>query len=195
MKPQMSLEELILMRDLNRVIRQEVRYCQIHDRPADVEKVYRLVCDVAAILVEKVIGPMGHRQLRVKIQHALKRTVVDEGNAAANEADAQEQQPELDFANMEEFRGIPPSIAYAEPEGSGHIVYVPYAEAIKIRRDGAVKLQDKGIVYDVKSRQLLVSGNAFADSLMKRYGDLPVKELVRLWRADGQPGAAMTGGR
>jgi hypothetical protein len=187
MKVTATVEELRLLRRLSHVIRQQVRYCQLHDKPADVEKVYQLVCDTASILVGQVVGPMGHQQLRIKIQHALKRTEINQSASAARQAEGIEREPdqaELDFANMEQFRGIPPSIAYEEPEGSGHIVYVPYIDAVKAQRDGAASLHHKGITFDVKAEELLLASNRFCDSLIPLYGDLPVRELIRLWRED-----------
>lgn len=180
------------MRQLNKVIREKIRYCQRYDQPADVEKVYLLVKKDATVLMGQTLEPLADQQLRIKIQHALKSTEVTLDNVAKVEAELleEERQPELDLGDIEEFRGLRPQYAYIEPLPTPHVAYFVYSRGLKYHRDSAVEVLRDGIKGDTRQLNLLVSGNEFADALMATYGDLPLEDLIRLWRKNQARGGA-----
>jgi hypothetical protein len=118
--------------------------------------------------------------IRIMIQHRLKHVSVTPEEAAEQQAQ-DEQQPYL--PEMEEFRNIPESVSIRLPVG--RCIYVPYAATLEADRINALGVLAMSIEADQRKYHAMKSGNEFASALVKIYGDLPLAELVKRWKADG----------
>jgi hypothetical protein len=126
---------------------------------------------------------MADRYFRIKVQHRLRRAERKRGPdpAEAGKTAEEPEQPELDFPDIEEFRGIP---KYLPMHGDdGQIVYPNYMDDTNEEmRAAMLKFKDIRITFDTLSRQRLAVANGRASGLVKLFGDLPPRELIRLWR-------------
>jgi hypothetical protein len=69
---------------------------------------------------------------------------------------------QLEFAGMEEFRGIPHNVTY---EGRpGHVVYICYLDTINSQRTAALTLLGNSIAADQQTYLPMKAGNEFCKS-------------------------------
>lgn len=157
----------------------------------DVDTVDRYVAKSASILFKRISMVLAKEQRRIIIQKRLKRCTVSEPEAAA-QAFQDVAQAEFDFFKMEQFRGVRHRITYRDPE-SKKMKYVEYNRSFEWQRRLSILPLDFGISADIARRDSQIASDNFLTSLVKKYGDLPAEELVRLWLRDQQGGMAAGG--
>lgn len=176
----MQLENLESSRaQLTKIAKEEIRKC-LQFGKTDLETVAKRVEERASKLIAKLAPELARAEVREIIRRLLKRTRIKP------EPEPSSPQMEFEFSNMEEFRGIPPNIAYED--APGHVAYVSYLNSLEHQRTGALALLGDSIEADKRTYHALKSGNEFAEKLMRAYGDLPVRELYRKFRADQKLG-------
>ncbi len=92
---------------------------------------------------------------------------------------------------MKEFRGYPEQLTYEDKPG--HVVYVNSPKSRKYdRRKGAEYLE---LLHERDKQRIRIvrTGNRRADQMEAVYGDLPLEELVRLWKRDHREAVGQKG--
>lgn len=192
----MSPGDRKLLRLFYRIMNRAVRACYRRDGHTDVEEVCSEMERDSDFTLENLLPQFGRQYMRILVQKRLKRLAMNNGHsqavrAAAATAAAQNQR-ELDIENIEQFRGAPISISLEDRPG--HVIYMPFEDTLREQRRLSLWLLDHSISADVNKRQAQARVTDFADHLADFYGDLPVKDLVERWTADGRPGAEAAGG-
>jgi hypothetical protein len=119
--------------DFSKQIDHAIKECSRKNGVTDLETVYSYVKKHCRILLRGVM--LADEQVRVLIQKRLKRCEVSPADAqAAMMRNA--VQPEFNFFEMDQFRGVPQRISY--PVGPNKIEYVEYSlfEIVYKRRKG-----------------------------------------------------------
>ena len=178
-------------RRLNGVIDHSIREVMLRDRMADIDSVYNHLKASNSLLLDSMQEELAVAQIRIRIQHRLKHVpVIPIREAAALQRQQGESLPYQPYLpEMEQFRNIPEAVAIRTD--SGRCIYIPYAETFESDRAMALLLLSESIAADQKLYHALKAGNEFASALVARYGDLPLRELVQLWLADGGAVAAI----
>ena len=128
-----------------------------------------------SMLMEQVGPLLAKRERREMVRAKLKKTEVTPKKAAAVVR-------QTEFAEMEEFRGIPPTVTY---ENAGaEVEYIPYFNTTEIERAAALRLLADSIAEDQQTYLAMKSGNEFASTLVTLYGDLPLWDLYGRWKKD-----------
>lgn len=148
----------------------------------DVDTVDSYVAKNARILFRRISLILAKEQRRIIIQKLLKRCTVSAREAEA-QARAHAVQMEFDFFAMEQFRGVSQRITYPQAK---EMKYVEYNRSLEWQRELSIAHLNAGIVADVASRDAEISSNNFLRPLVRRHGDLPAEELMRLWLRDRQ---------
>jgi hypothetical protein len=172
--PAKNLESL--RKRLNRIVKEEICAC-LRAGKTDLETVACRVETRASVLIEQLAPKLAAAEVREIVQRFLKKTEV--GPDPKEEPDVAQQ---MEFAGMDEFRGIPPNVTYEDEPG--HVAYVCYLDTKQLERAAALRLLAKSIEADQQTYFAMKAGNDFADTLVRIYGDLPLSELYRLYRAD-----------
>ena len=102
---------------------------------------------------------------------------------AAAQAFKNAAQAEFDFFEMEQFRGVAQRITY--PQGK-EVKYVEYNRSLEWQRLASIAHLSSGIEADIARRDAEIAANKFLQPLVKKYGDLPAEELVRLWLGENR---------
>lgn len=183
----MTREDRKLHKQFHRILEQAIRslYRRIR-KPIDLDGVWAEMETAHSYTLAQMRPNFGEQYMRVLVQHRLKRTVMSAKEQ--DRAEAQAAQTELDFEDIEQFRGAPRGISYEDRPG--HVVYVPFEDSHCEQRRLSLVLLDKNIGQDMVRREAQVAATKFADSLAKIFGDLPPRELIRLWRKRGGVGSA-----
>lgn len=168
-----------LKKQLNKIIAEEIRKA-LRAGPTDRETVAQSVEKRATILMKKLALQLAAEELREMIRRMLKKVQFDPGKAG-----------QMEFAAMDEFRGIPPNVTYEDKPG--HVAYICYLDTTETQRTAALALLAKSMAADQQTYRALESGNDFASELVKQYGDLPLRDLYRRYKDDH--GQAAGGGR
>lgn len=187
----MTLEDRASLKEFRDIALQAMRACYRRDGFADLSGVWEEMERTNGHTVKRLVPSFGRQYQRIIVQQMLKRNAMNNGHQH-QEAEAAEvaasQQPEFDFADIEQFRGAPVTISLEDRPG--HVIYVPFQDSTRRQRELSLKLLDASIHHDTDRREAQARGTRFADTLADLYGDLPVKELIRLWRAARRGGAA-----
>jgi len=165
-----------LRKKLLKIGREEIVAC-LRTGSTDLETVAVRVEARAEWLIEKLWRGMARADLRRMLSGLLKRTEVK----PEDEAEVSRQ---LEFSEMEEFRGIPYNVTYYDKPN--HCSYTCYLDTLTAERDLALALLAKSILADQQTYLLLKAGNEFAASLVAIYGDLPLWDLYTRYKADQQ---------
>jgi hypothetical protein len=191
----MTPEEARWDRLLNRAIDQEIKYCNRHDKPVTLDKLDARVTKNHTVLLEKAKEFLAVRYRRIKEQHrlrSLKRAQPSDNGDAEHPPEMQRAsappepvQPELDFTNIEQFRGLPRLQPVRQKDG--HIDYVDYWDDSTIAiRQQMLELKQESHKADALSIQRQSEANSFFDHLATIYGDLSPRNLLGFWREDRQ---------
>jgi hypothetical protein len=178
-----------LLDQLNNVVDRVGRDC-LRRGPTDLDAVCEAIAATASMLIAKLLPELGERQFRIIVQRRLKRLTLPV-EKAAEEVQREDQQPYLDFDELDQVRGVPPTITFCNDAGG--IEYIPYRKTRRKHRAQGLLVLDEGIADDMKTRQAMAVSNEFLDGLADIYGDLDADELGLLWQRDqrerGQSGA------
>ena len=179
--PEENLESL--RKKLNKIITEEIGDC-LRSGATDLETVAVRVEKRASVIISQLAPPLAAAEVRAIIQRMMKKV------AAAKPDDPRQ----MEFAGMEEFKGIPHNVTYErEIEVDGQRVrrvgYISYLDTFTWERDAALALLGNSIAADQQAFLYLKAGNDFAASLVERYGDLPLRELYQRWKASRQAGS------
>lgn len=188
----MTREDRKLLRQFHSILNQAIRSLYLRTKkPFDLDGVWQEMEATHSFTLHQMRPSFGEQYMRILVQHRLKRTAMTAKQQEAAQAEAVAGvQVELDFDDIEQFRGAPRSISYEDRPG--HVVYMPFEDSTREQRRLSLALLDKNIGQDMVRRQAQITATDFADRLADTFGDLPLKDLVRLWR--GQGGAAGAGG-
>jgi hypothetical protein len=170
--PPENLESL--RRKLTKIIAEEIRAC-LRAGPTDRETVAERVEDRASMLIKKLAPMLAAAEVRAIIGRMLKKTEV-------RPEDAVEIVRQLEFSEMDEFRGIPPNVTFEDEPG--HVTYICYLDTKSVERAAALRLLAKSIEADQQTYLAMKAGNEFAEALVKIYGDLPLWELYQSHKRD-----------
>lgn len=172
--PEEKLESL--RRQLTKIIKEEIRTA-LRQGPTDRETIAKRVESRATMLIAQLEPELAAAEIREIIRRMLKTTEVK-----SEDTDAMIQQ--MEFADMDQFRGIPYNVTYEDRPG--HVVYVCYLDTRQFERAAALKLLADSIEADQQTYLAMKAGNDFADTLVLIYGDLPPRDLYRHYKADQQ---------
>lgn len=165
----------------NKAIDRAICECSRATGATDLETVYRYLRKDNSILFRRVRADLADEHVRVLIQKRMKRCRVSVAEAAdLLKRDA--EQPEFDFFEMEQFRGMSKRITFTLADGT--VQYVEYNRSTEAQRDGSIALLTSGIAADMARRDTEEAARAWLHPLVVRYGDLPADQLVALWRAE-----------
>jgi len=164
----------------NQAIDHGIQECSRETGRTDLSTVYGYLRRTASMLIKRIIVLRGNLLIRMLIQKRLKHCKVSPKDAE-NDAIRNALQPEFDFFNMEQFRGVSKRITYREGNA---IVYVEYNRSRKSQRVASVRHLDTGIAADIARRNAEMAADEFLDPLVEKYGDLPAQELVEKWLRD-----------
>lgn len=162
-----------LRKQLIRIAKEEIHAC-LRAGKTDLETVARRVEVRASVIIDQLAPELAAAEIREIIRGLLKRTEV--------RPDDTEAIRQMEFASMEEFRGIPPNVTYEDKPG--HVVYICYLDTTQVERAAALRLLAKSIEADQQTYLALKAGNEFADSLIAIHGDVPLWELYRRYKSD-----------
>ena len=176
---QQHLEELkkkvkLALAQLNKIIDEEIKNALLKGKTT-LEAVDRKVKARSSMLLEQLGTLLAERYRRLMIRRKLKKTEVCPEKAAATAA-------QMEFAKMEEFRGIPPTITFMGE--AGNVEYIPYLDTREFERAAALQLLARSIAADQQTYLAMKSGNEFATKLVAKYGDKPLWDLYRLYARD-----------
>jgi hypothetical protein len=171
-----------LRKQLIEIVKEEIRDC-LRAGPTDLETVAQRVEQRASMLIRKLAPMLAAAEVRDIIGNLLKKTAVKPD-------DAESVDRQMEFEQMDEFRGIPPNVTYEDRPG--HIAYISYLDTREVERAAALILLAKSIQADQQTYLALKAGNEFAAHLAQVYGDLPLLDLYRRHKAD--QGRAQSGG-
>jgi hypothetical protein len=163
-----------LRKQLNRIAKEEIRSC-LRAGKTDLETVAQRVEIRASVLIDQLAPELAAAEVREIVRRLLKKTEVEP-------EDAQAVDSQTEFAEMDEFRGIPPNVTYEDRPG--HVAYVCYLDTQQFERAAALRLLEKSIEADQQTYLAMKAGNDFAEALVQIYGDLPLSELYRLYKKD-----------
>jgi len=166
-----------LLKRLNRIIDEEIRAC-LKKGKTDVEIVCEKVEKRASVLLSDLGDKLGKQKLRDRVRTKLKHTAVDPNDAE----ETVEQDRQIRFKEMEEFRGVDPTITFEDKPG--HVAFIQYVDAKRFERRAAERLRKKSLDFDENKYLVLVARNDWCDLLIPQYGDLPAGELWQLWKND-----------
>ena len=127
------------------------------------------------MLMEQLGSLLARRERREMIRAKLKKTEVPPKKAIAAVR-------QMEFAEMEQFRGIPPTVTY--DDGKGETKYIPYLDTHEFERAAALRLLADSIAADQQTYLAMKAGNEFASALVALYGDLPLWDLYGRWKKD-----------
>lgn len=162
-------------KQLIRIAKEEIRDCLRSGQKTDRETVAQRVEARASILIDQLAPELAAAEVREIVGRLLKKTEVPP-------EDAEAMARQMEFSEMDEFRGIPPNVTYEDTPG--HVAYVCYLDTQRFERAAALALLAKGIEADQQTYLAMKSGNDFSDTLVAIYGDLPLRELYRRFKED-----------
>lgn len=193
----MTPEEARWDRLLNRAIDQEIKYCNRHDKPVTLDKLDVRVLEKHSVLLAQAKEFLALRYRRIKEQHRLRlrtRQYAERNGNGDGKSQAQSQptaeetappqplQPELDFTDIEQFRGLPRLQPVRQKNGKKD--YLDYWDDTSIAsRKQILELKLESHEADSISIQRLAEANNFFDHLATIYGDLPPRKLLERWQA------------
>ena len=149
--------------------------------PTDLDAVCEAIELSSSMLLDRLKPMLGDRQWRIMVQRRLKHTRValpDALRKAALEA----QQPEFDFHDIQQFRGVPDSVTYEDKPG--HVVYIHYLDTTKVTRKASRDLLAASIDADLKQLNALDTANEYADHLTESLGggeDAVLRDILERW--------------
>jgi len=166
-----------------------IKECSRATGVTDLETVYQHLTKSAPFSLKRLKAFLADEQVRIIIQKCFKRCTVS-AQDAAEQAAREAAQTEFDFFEMEQFRGVRPRITYRSEK---KMEYVEYDRCYEWQRLLSIANLDTGIGADIARRDAEIAANKFLQPLVKKYGDLPAKELARLWLRDQEGGMAAGG--
>ena len=142
-----------------------------------VSEIIKTDCDY---ILERLGELLRVRQLRIMIQHALRRLTVKPEEAEERLTEETEE-AQTWFAGMNAFRQITDCVSYLKPDGT--VDYVLYRRSHDEQRDGMDALDRKQEVQDAIQRERRLRANQLAKRMVIEFGDLPLQDLVKRWVA------------
>lgn len=168
----------------NRAIDYAIKECSRKTGITDVDTVDNYLKKSASILFRRISLMLAKEQRRILIQKRLKRCTVSV-REAADIAYREAVQGEFDFFEMDQFRGVARRITYPVREGSVIVMkYVEYNRSFEWQRTASVQHLERAIDADIARKEAEMAANEFLHPLVKKFGDLPAEELIRLWRRE-----------
>lgn len=169
-----------LRASFNRSIDNAIRECERKsgDHTADVEGVYAEVMASSSRLLQRITPILADEQIRILIQHRLRRSAISPEEAEVK-LQQEAMQQEFDFFNMEQFRGLTRRISFEDKPG--HIAYIDYQLSLQFHRTSSMTIKQSSIQNDQKYLQTEAAADQWLARRVKEFGDLPAGELVRLW--------------
>lgn len=167
-----------LRQQLLKIIDEEARRC-LRKGTTTLEIVDASVAARTKVLMRQLGPVLAIAERRALVRRRLKRTVVPM-------AHIERATHQMEFADMEEFRGIPPTVTF-QPE-HGPVDYISYLDTTEFERAAALQLLARSIAADQQTYLALKAGNEFAARLVKKYGDLPLWDLYSRYREDRATG-------
>lgn len=149
--------------------------------PTDLETICQSIEESSTVLLGKLEPLLGKQQWRIIVRRKLKRTRI-ELPEALKQAAQEAAQPEFDFHDIEQFRGIPDAITYEDQPG--HVTYIHYLDTSKRIRKMARNYLAASIESDQKQLNALDAGNDHADALTEELGgdeDAILRDILEQW--------------
>jgi len=166
-------------KQFNRLLDSAIRECSRENGETDLDTVYRYLKKHDSRFLGRLGLLLIDEHFRILIQKRFKRHTIP-----VPEAEKRGAQAELDFSNMDEFRGIGDYITYADDHRK--IKYMLYRYSTEEQRARSIAHLNRGIQSDIARRDAEIAGYDFLHRLVLRYGDLPAWQLIREDREGGQ---------
>ena len=115
------------------------------------------------------------RQLRSEVSVRLSRTKITP-HEVEKDMQYHASQPELAFFNIEEFRGVPRTLTYVDPE-TRQTMHIPYTRSLVAHREYSLAQHEARNMEARKRYQNERSAHLALQPLVKKYGDLPPWDL------------------
>jgi len=174
-----------LLERFYKIVDREIRQL-LRKGPTDLDAVCKAIEESSSMLLLKIEPALGKRHWRIIVQRRLKHTQIPPSKALAKAA-AAARQPEFDFHNIEQFRGIPDSVTYEDQPG--HVTYLHYLDTTKILRKISRDLLSTEIAADIKQLHAREASDQYADRLTEDYGgdeNTPLRNILVRWFADDE---------
>lgn len=169
--------------EFSRAIDHAIVECSRATGITDVDTVDQYLKKSAKILFRRISLILAKEQRRILIQKRLKHCTVSVREAEASLKAEAQQLPLFDIFEMDQFRGVPRRITYPAQEGREVVMkYVEYNRSLEWQRTASVQHLGRGIDADIARKEAETAANEFLHPLVKKFGDLPAEELIRLWR-------------
>jgi hypothetical protein len=169
-----------LRRQLSARITDECRSALLREDKDVLNVVWRIIKNDCGWMLERLGELLRTRQVRIMIQHALRRLSVKPEEAEAQLVKENEE-AQTWFAGMDTFRGVSDVVSYLKPDGT--VDYMLYRRSHDEQRDGMDALDRKQEVQDAIQRERRLRSNQLAKRMVAEFGDLPLQDLVKRWVA------------